>query len=75
MPRNTKKDKPLYWNTCPSCVFLGCFQEKDLYFCRREGLVISEGRGLPVSIPVTYYRLSPYAWEAYDRAKERGLVK
>lgn len=66
--------KPLYPNECPSCVYLGAFQEKDLYICNKNILVVRSSSGNS-GIPLEYYKLSPYAWEAYDRAKKLKLIK
>jgi hypothetical protein len=83
---NTEKviEKPQYTHDCEDCVFLGRFENKDLYFCsQNQGKGISK---MPTIIsrfgnePQNYIsglwlaENNHFLKEAHRRAKEKGLL-
>lgn len=76
---------PLYTHDCDKCVFLGSYDEKDMYYCPQEGLdtVIArfsdEGSdyisGLPIAVYEMAYHVSPPLRVAYLIALDLGLIK
>jgi len=76
-------DTPRYQHDCTSCIFLGQYNEFDLYFCGTQmvggSTVIARfsdyGPDYQSGLIFGQQRIIPELTEAYDRAVARGLLK
>jgi integrase len=72
-------DAPRYRHHCSSCVFLGCYQSKDLYFCNQGGFEATvmarhgDDGGDYASAMCFSYGAIPALTEARRRAQEKGV--
>lgn len=78
-----KRQKHRYSHDCNSCIFLGQYEEYDLYFCGKKGgktimeatLIARSGSDGPDYISGLIFRNSiPAIGEAFVRACDAGLL-
>lgn len=67
-----------YESPCDDCVFLGAWEEYDLYICNKKRIVISPENGHFSAVTIDRWDLaeSPKAaWHATALAKQQGYIK
>jgi hypothetical protein len=70
-------DAPRYTHDCDQCVFLGWYEECDLYFCARNIVTVIArygNDGHEYTSGLTFTDVDPELAEAKKRAVERGLL-
>ncbi len=73
--------KPLFTHNCEVCIFLGTFNNHDLYFCNQvfgvPFTILARGSDEPADYKsgFSFAGCDEELREAYTRAKEKGLIK
>ena len=73
------KKRPLYEHDCKDCIFLGTFENADLYFCTQgntiKTIIARFGNEGPSYISgLTFKDDNLYLKEAYKRSRAKGLL-